>query len=72
MRKWFMPLIGLGSLAVLAFSLRDRRSPEWFWGRKDRPTEPEEVFDHEVEGELERLRSALNQVAASLEARSTS
>jgi hypothetical protein len=67
MGKWYMPLIGIGSLAVLAYSLRDRVSPEWYWGRKDRPTGPAEDFDHEVEGELDRIQSALDRVAASLE-----
>ena len=68
MRKWYMPLIGLGSLAVLAYSLRDRRTPEWYWGRRDRPAEPAGEFDHKVEGELERIQSAVDRVAASLEA----
>ncbi len=69
MRKWYLPMIGLGSLAVLAYSIRARRGPEWYLGREDRPTEPAEEFDHEVEGELERLKSAVDRVAASIEAR---
>ncbi|MGH9554949.1 MAG: hypothetical protein ACRD2Y_03920 [Terriglobales bacterium] len=66
MRKWYLPMIGLGSLAVLAYSLRQSRGPEWYLGRKDRPTEPAEEFDHEVEGELERIQSALDRVESSL------
>ncbi|MCI0354993.1 MAG: hypothetical protein L0099_08150 [Acidobacteria bacterium] len=68
MRKWYLPMIGLGSLAVLAYSLRAGRGPEWYLGRKDRPTEPPEKFDHEVESELERIQSAVDRLAASLEA----
>lgn len=68
MRKWYLPLIGLGSLAALAYSLREPRTPEWYYGRKDRPAPPSEKWDHEVEDELQRLKSALDQVAASLEA----
>ncbi len=66
MRKWYLPMIGLGSLAMLAYSLRANRGPEWYLGRHDRPTEPAEEFDQEVEGELERLQSAVDRVAASL------
>ena len=72
MRKWYLPLIGLGSLAVLALGLRDRRTPEWYYGRKDRPAPPSEEWDHEVEDELQRLQSALNRVAEFLEARPAS
>ena len=72
MRKWYLPLIGLGSLAALAFSLRDRRTPEWFYGRKDRAAPPAEKWDHEVEDKLQRLQSELNRVADSLEARPAS
>jgi hypothetical protein len=66
MRKLFLPMIGLGSLAVLAYSLRGRRGPEWYLGREDRPTEPAEEYNHEVEGELERIQDAVDRVAASL------
>ena len=66
MRKWYLPMIGLGSLAVLAYSLRVAKGPEWYLGREDRATEPAEEFDHEVEGELERLQSAVDRVAESL------
>ncbi len=72
MRKWFMPLIGLGSLAVLAYSLRDRRTPEWYYGRKDRPAPSPDAWNHKVEDELQRLKSAVDRVAASLEARPAS
>ena len=68
MRKWYLPLIGLGSLAALAYSLREPRTPEWYYGRKDRPAPPSEKWDHEVADELQRLQSALDQVATSLEA----
>ena len=72
MRKWYLPLIGLGSLAALAYSLRGRRTPEWYYGRKDRPAPPSEEWNHEVhevEGELQRLQGELDRVAESLEVR---
>lgn len=72
MRKWYLPLIGLGSLAALAYGLRDRHTPEWYYGRKDRPAPPSEKWDHEVEDKLQRLQSELDRVAESLEARTAS
>ncbi len=72
MRKWYLPLIGLGSLAALAYSLRDRHTPEWFYGRKDRPVRSSEAWNHEVEDELQRLKTAVDRVAQSLEARTAS
>ena len=66
MRKWYLPLIGLGSLAVLALGLRDRRTPESYYGRKDRPAPPSEEWDHKVEDELQRLKSAVDRLAESL------
>ncbi len=74
MRKWYVPLavLSVGGLGVLLFSDRGRRGMRWLAENFDSAldTAPDTFLEwnEAAQRELDRVQSALNRVAESLEA----
>jgi len=70
MRRWYVPLavLGLGGLGLLVLTERGRRSLRWAAERMDQAPDAFAEWNDAAQRELERIQSALNRVATSLEA----
>lgn len=72
MRKWYVPLtlMGLGSLGWFFLTERGRAAARWL---QESLRDPETVkgWNESAQHELERIQSALDRVAAALDARRT-
>jgi hypothetical protein len=68
MRKWYVPLtlMGLGGLGVLCLTERGRNAVRWLYTNLHDPDKLIEWNDA-AQRELERIQTALNRVAATLE-----
>lgn len=66
MRRWYLPLtvLGLASLGALILTQRGRQALDWLADNFD---QADALFEETTQHELERLRSAVNQLADSLE-----
>jgi hypothetical protein len=70
MRKWYIPLtlMGLGGLGVLCLTARGRRTLRWVFENVDRAPESFLEWNEAAQRELDRIQTALNRVADSLQA----
>ena len=70
MRKIYVPLtiVGLGSLGALFLSRRGRSAVRWLFENVHRAPENLIEWNEAAQRELDRIQSALNRVAQSLEA----
>jgi hypothetical protein len=73
MRKWYVPLalLGVGGVGALVLSETGRRALGWMWKHANEAPEALAEFNQRVEGELDRIQSALNKLADTLESEST-
>ncbi len=71
MRKWFVPLtmLGIGSLGALILSERGRQALDWVFDRIDEAPDRIADWNDTAQGELEKIQSALNEIADSLQTR---
>lgn len=71
MRKWFLPLtvLSIGGLGALAFSERGRQAIDWLFERIDKAPDKLAEINDSMQTELDRIQSALNDIADSLNAR---
>ena len=69
MQKWFLPLtvLGLGGLGLLALSDRGHDAVQWALDRLDEAPDQFDDWNARAQAELDRIQSALNRVAESLE-----
>ncbi|MBV8206344.1 MAG: hypothetical protein JO041_06090 [Acidobacteria bacterium] len=70
MRKWYIPLtvVGVGGLGFLLLTERGRRSLRWLAANLHRAPEALLDWNEAAQRELERIQSALNRVAESMQA----
>ncbi len=70
MHKWYVPLavLGVGGLGVLLLSEGGRRRLHWALEQAHRAPETLQDWNDAAQQELDRIQSALNQVASSLAA----
>jgi hypothetical protein len=70
MRRWYVPLavLGLGGIGLLVLTDRGRRSLRWAMERMDSAPDTLAEWNDAAQRELERIQTALNRVATSLEA----
>ena len=70
MRKWYIPvtLLGLGGLGVLVMTERGRAGLRWAYQNLHRAPVSLREWNEAAQRELERIQTALNRVAQSLEA----
>ena len=70
MRKWYVPLavLGFGGLGLLVLTDRGRRGLRWAMERMDDAPDTLAEWNDAAQRELERIQTALNRVATSLEA----
>ncbi len=69
MRRWFLPVtvMGIGGLGVLLFTDRGRRAVEWLLeSAEDAPARLAE-WNEAAQRELDRIQTALDRVAQSLD-----
>ena len=71
MRKWFLPLtvLGIGGLGALLLSEAGRRGLEWLLDRLDEAPDRLAEWNESAQSELERIQSALNELADTLQTR---
>ena len=71
MRKWFVPLtmLGIGSLGALVLSERGRQALDWVFDRLDEAPDRIADFNESAQAELDKIQSALNEIADSLQTR---
>lgn len=71
MRKWFLPLtvLGIGGIGALALSERGRRTIEWFFDRIDEAPDRIADWNDSAQAELDRIQTALNDIADTLTTR---
>ncbi len=69
MRKWFLPLtvLGIGGLGALLLSEAGQRSLEWLSDRLDEAPDKFAEWNESAQTELERIQSALNDLADTLQ-----
>jgi len=69
MRKWYVPMtvVGLGGLGVLLFTDRGRKAIRWAMEQLPEAQSQLAEWNETAQRELDRLQSALNRVAESLE-----
>ena len=69
MQKWFLPLtvLGLGGLGLLALSDRGHDAVQWALDKLDEAPDQFDDWNTRAQAELDRIQSALNRVAESLE-----
>ena len=72
MRKWFVPLtvLGVGGIGALLLTDRGRETLRRWRARFDEAPERLEEWNENAQSELERIQSALTQIAESLGPRS--
>jgi len=70
MRKWTMPLtiLGLGGLGYLLLSERGRQALRWISDNVSRGPDKFLEWNEAAQRELDRIQTALNRVADSLQA----
>jgi len=70
MRKWYLPLTlaGLGGLGVLFLTQRGRKALRWALENIHRAPEGFLDWNETAQRELDRIQTALNRVAESLQA----
>jgi len=70
MRSWYVPLavLGLGGLGLLVLAERGRRGWRWAAVRVDGAPDTLAEWNDAAQRELDRIQTALNRVATSLEA----
>ncbi len=70
MRKWFLPLtvLGIGGIGALLLSEAGRRSLEWLFDRLDEAPNRLAEWNESAQSELEKIQSALNELADTLQA----
>ena len=73
MRKWYVPLavLGVGGVGALILSETGRRTLRWMWDHAHEAPEALADFNQRIENELDRIQTALNKVADTLESEST-
>ncbi len=71
MRKWFLPLtvLGIGGLGALLLSEAGRRRLEWLFDRLDEAPERLAEWNDTTQSELEKIQTALNELADTLQTR---
>lgn len=71
MRRWFVPLtvLGIGGIGALLFSEAGRRGIEWFFDRLDEAPDRFAEWNESAQSELEKIQTALNELADTLQAR---
>jgi hypothetical protein len=71
MRKWFVPLtmLGLGSLGALILSERGRQALDWVFDRIDEAPDRIAEWNDTAQVELDKIQSALNEIADNLQTR---
>lgn len=69
MRRWYVPLavLGFASLGVLVLTRRGRQALRWLAENCENAPDTLLQWNETTQRELERLRTAVNQVAESLE-----
>ena len=69
MRKWYLPMtvMGLGGLGVLLFTDRGRRAIRWAMENLPNAQSQLAEWNETAQRELDRIKTALNRVAESLE-----
>ena len=69
MRRWYVPLtvLGLGSVGALLLSERGRNSLRAIWERFQKSPEGWRELNDSLQGELDRIQVALDQVAQSID-----
>jgi hypothetical protein len=70
MRKWYVPVtvIGLSGLGLLVLSNRGRHAVRWLFDNMHRAPNALLEWNETAQRELDRIQTALNRVAQSLEA----
>ena len=70
MRKWYVPLtlVGLSGLGVLFLTERGRKALRWTFENIHRAPESFLGWNEAAQRELDRIQTALNRVADSLQA----
>lgn len=71
MRKWFVPLtmLGIGSLGALILSERGRQAIDWVFDRLDEAPDRIADWNDTAQLELEKIQSALEEIADTLQTR---
>ncbi len=71
MKKWAVPLtvLGLGGLGALAFSRRGRNAVKWMVDQLPEAPDKIAAFNDAAQSELDRIQSALNEIAENLQAK---
>lgn len=69
MRKWYVPMtmLGLGSIGVLLFTDRGRRSLRWIAEHLPEAQDQLAVWNETAQRELDRIQSAINTLSDSLQ-----
>ena len=69
MRKWYVPLtvVGLSGIGLLLLSEPGRRKLRWLLNNLQRAPEALVTWNETAQRELDRIQTALNRVAATLE-----
>ncbi len=70
MRKWYVPVtvLGIAGLGMLVLTDRGRAALRWMYENLNRAPESLLEWNEAAQRELDRIQTALNRVAASLEA----
>ncbi|MFB3918149.1 MAG: hypothetical protein ACE14M_15580 [Terriglobales bacterium] len=70
MRKWYLPLtvVGLGGLGVLFLTERGRSALRWLYDNLHEAPDTLLEWNEAAQRELDRIQTALNRVAESLNA----
>lgn len=70
MRKWYLPVtvVGLGGLGALFLTERGRSALRWIYNNMHQAPEALLEWNDAAQRELDRIQTALNQVAESLNA----
>jgi hypothetical protein len=70
MRKWYVPVtvIGLSGLGLLVLSNRGRQAVRWLFENVHRAPDALLEWNEAAQRELDRIQTALNRVARSLDA----
>ena len=69
MRRWYLPItvLGLGSVGAFLLTERGRSSLRAIWDRSQESPESWREFNDSLQGELDRIQVALDQIAQSID-----
>jgi hypothetical protein len=69
MRRWFLPLtvLGIGGIGALLLSEAGRNRLEWLFDRLDEAPDRLAEWNESAQSELEKIQSALNELADTLQ-----